>query len=594
MTAARQEAKLKGGRVDGIADWRRLVMSRWAVPLAWGLYVLVRLAVLPLTGTEPHGADDYTRMLEVRALLDGQSWWDVTQYRMNPPQGASMHWSRLVDLPLAGVAALFGETAAMVAVPLLWLLPALYALRSIMQCLGFGPLAMLFGLVVLPLFPLLPGNFAPMRIDHHAPQAVLALSCAALMLAGTRMTALFAGGLAAAWLAISIEGLPVVALIAALYGLRYWLDRERNLAPYLVGLAVCAPLLSLATRPVSAFAASFCDILLPGHMLAFTASAAIAATLPFLPGQGTARGRLLGLAAIPVVAAPIALAALGECAANPFAQLDPLLQTYWHGHIVEGLPVWRQPLSTAAMLLWTPMLVLGGWWIARSAAITSRAKARVWHLLTLLALGACLYSLLLMREGVVAQLLAVPFGAFLLAHYLPQARALQQSVPRILATLACFLLLTPTFASAVAKPWDRAWEGDSRRGRAMALTQGPACDYTRLAELPAGLVFTTLDAGPDILFHSPHAIHAASYHRNEGPMRDVIKAFVSDPATARRIVTAADADYVVSCLAEGDLALYRTVGPANFANLVTKGEAPSWLSPLPGFTGGSLRVWRVR
>src|SRR5260370_41349134 len=45
--------------------------------------------------------DDAMRLVEVRDLLAGQGWFDLTQYRLNPPDGVVMHWSRLIDLPLA-------------------------------------------------------------------------------------------------------------------------------------------------------------------------------------------------------------------------------------------------------------------------------------------------------------------------------------------------------------------------------------------------------------------------------------------------------------------------------------------------------------
>src|SRR3954468_15248284 len=45
--------------------------------------------------------DDAMRMVVVRDFLSGQNWFDHTQYRMNTPFGADMHWSRLVDLPIA-------------------------------------------------------------------------------------------------------------------------------------------------------------------------------------------------------------------------------------------------------------------------------------------------------------------------------------------------------------------------------------------------------------------------------------------------------------------------------------------------------------
>ena len=43
------------------------------------------------------------RMMQVRGLLHGQGWFDLRQYRLNPPFGANIHWSRLVDLPIAGL-----------------------------------------------------------------------------------------------------------------------------------------------------------------------------------------------------------------------------------------------------------------------------------------------------------------------------------------------------------------------------------------------------------------------------------------------------------------------------------------------------------
>ena len=45
--------------------------------------------------------DDIMRLVEVRDLLGGQGWFDPDQYRIDPLREVPMHWSRLVDLPLA-------------------------------------------------------------------------------------------------------------------------------------------------------------------------------------------------------------------------------------------------------------------------------------------------------------------------------------------------------------------------------------------------------------------------------------------------------------------------------------------------------------
>src|SRR6476659_6267889 len=80
-------------------QWKWVVLVAWLIFCAWFLWVHrsdVRFFNLGDT-------DDNMRMMQVRGLLSGQGWFDLRQYRMNPPYGANIHWSRLVDLPLAGL-----------------------------------------------------------------------------------------------------------------------------------------------------------------------------------------------------------------------------------------------------------------------------------------------------------------------------------------------------------------------------------------------------------------------------------------------------------------------------------------------------------
>ena len=574
------------------------VASAWVPVAVWLAWAALRLALLPLQGLHPDDPDDYMRLLQVRDWLAGQAWFDVTQYRMDPPRGASMHWSRLVDLPLAALIlplrallpASQAELAAMVAVPLLYLLPSLFALRAIAVRLGLQGLALLFTLVLFPLFPLLPGNFAPLRIDHHTAQSVAAIACGALLLAApSRMAALASGVIGAAWIAISLEALPLLAVLGALYGWRYWRSADGSLAVWLTALAVAAPALSLATRPLSAFAEPYCDILRPGHMAAFAVSSALALLALRMPGRAKPTGRLLALLPIPLAAAPVAFVMLGTCAADPFGALDPLLKTYWHGFILEGVPVWRQPPSVAVMLLWTVALVPAGWWLARRKGLCPDR----WTLLALYALAAGGYSLLVMREGLAAQLLAIPFAALLMAELLPPARALPSALPRIAATLAVIGLATPTFASAVLKPLDDMARADGRRRAALANVQGAACDYATLNALPPAHLFAPLDRGPEILARTRHTVVMAGYHRNQARMVDVVRAFTGDTAQAEAIVRRNRAAYVLACTSGKDIAVYRTARPDNLANLLSTDQAPAWLEPVPGFTG-SLKVYRLR
>ncbi|MFX7747817.1 hypothetical protein ABTK03_20785, partial [Acinetobacter baumannii] len=58
--------------------------------------------------------DDNMRLMQVRALLHGQGWYDLRQYRLNPPQGFDIHWTRIVDLPIAALILLLKPIAGSV------------------------------------------------------------------------------------------------------------------------------------------------------------------------------------------------------------------------------------------------------------------------------------------------------------------------------------------------------------------------------------------------------------------------------------------------------------------------------------------------
>ncbi len=125
--------------------------------------------------------DDYTRLTQVMNWLAGQGWYDLGQPRLSPGDGTVIHWSRLVDLPLAAVALL---------------LKPLFGLRAGFMAAAFVVPIVLLGLILLPLVtsmmrPFVPRarinlaavmvifassvlfNFSPGRVDHHAYQIAI-------------------------------------------------------------------------------------------------------------------------------------------------------------------------------------------------------------------------------------------------------------------------------------------------------------------------------------------------------------------------------------------------------------------------------------
>ncbi|HEY0917694.1 MAG TPA: hypothetical protein VGD93_00620, partial [Devosia sp.] len=124
--------------------------------------------------------DDAMRLAVVEDFLAGQGWFDTVQHRLDTPYGSDMHWSRLVDLPIAALALLlrpFAGTAATVAAAWAWpllLLFGLVALSALITIRLVGRDGLLPGLL-LPAFSVVTlVEFAPGRIDHHGVGILLA------------------------------------------------------------------------------------------------------------------------------------------------------------------------------------------------------------------------------------------------------------------------------------------------------------------------------------------------------------------------------------------------------------------------------------
>src|SRR3982751_3383258 len=160
--------------------WKLIVVIAWVAFCGWfvlGKWVDVVLFNLGDT-------DDNMRMMQVRGLLHGQNWFDLRQYRLNPPTGANIHWSRLVDLPIAGLIIGFrlfvdewhAERLAVGIAPMLPYLLLLFSLALTARRL-IGPRAYPLALAAVFFAGSTNGMFMPERIDHHGWQlALLALS----------------------------------------------------------------------------------------------------------------------------------------------------------------------------------------------------------------------------------------------------------------------------------------------------------------------------------------------------------------------------------------------------------------------------------
>ncbi|MBU6461843.1 hypothetical protein [Bradyrhizobium sp.] len=232
--------------------------------------------------------DDAMRLVEVRDLINGQGWFDLSQYRLDPP-GVLMHWSRVVDLPLAAsivaLKPLIGIHDAGSVTLFLWPLPllagAVALVVAIARRLNNGLVVSQISAAVLAVLAVRHFvHFRPGVIDHHNVQIdlLLALILFTLQIERSAIKAAMAGLVASLSLAIGVEMLPVITAISiAVVGLFIWRGVRvgRQIAAFGIALASSSLVLALALLPRRELVSSVCDSL-GGPVLLLTVGAASA------------------------------------------------------------------------------------------------------------------------------------------------------------------------------------------------------------------------------------------------------------------------------------------------------------------------------
>jgi hypothetical protein len=542
--------------------------------------------------------DDALRLQQVRDLLAGQGWFNLTQYRIAPPDGVPMHWTRVVDLPIAAVIVLlrplFGtaqaEVIAIVLVPLLTLLAAI-ALTARLAARQFGAKA--GAIAALLVLTAVPASFRmmPLRIDHHAWQYVLALAAFSGMASRSARSGGAVAGLALALaLAISLESLPLAVIFAGVCALRLLRGDDRWLISYMASLALGGLALFLMTRGLADLA-DYCDALSPVHLAVFLWVAGLCAlVLPKLRTRPPALGMaVLGLAGLGAVAI-MGLRAPQCLSADAFGALDPLVKTVWLGSVVEGLPFWRQSLVLGATMVLLPALGLLACW--RLWRIAQNPQTRdFWVDTALLLAGATLVGLLVARASAVACLFAAVPAAWQIEEQIARwaaDRLLLRRLARVLLIVALFMpgALVGMAASSINPPKPTA-------GKAMQ-----TCDFAALAPeiaaMPRTTILSGLDIGPTLLVTSNHTVIATAHHRASAAMRDLIVAFLGPDQGARKIMARRGATLVVICPSGGEARVYRKRAPDGFMAHLVNGRTPDWLEPVAVDPKSGVKVWRIR
>jgi hypothetical protein len=578
--------------------------------LLWLIWCVAVLTLGVAFGMGSLSPDDAMRLVEVRDLLAGQNWFDLTQYRLDPPNGVVTHWSRLVDLPLAvliqaGKTLLpeaLAEQIAMAVWPAALLLAFLAGISQFARDLA-GETAARVALVFAALMAPVLQHFRPGSIHHHNVQLVLIIWSLAFfvrMPSRPRDSAI-AGILCALSVAVGQEMVPAIAVLATVVGLRWIVEGERcarTTIAYAVSLATGAVVLAAATIAPANYLIVHCDAISIAQVGALGLGGFGLSVLAALPRLNSIAGRLVAAGGLAILLAASIKFGAPQCLADPYAQLDPRLADLWLSSVAEARSLFSTArdmpqqipayfgVPLAALLLGTIRCLRENgqqrWnWVACTAVQAAFILVSVWELRgtgSANALGAALLPAALL------QMLPEPKG-----------RASYFGIPR--AALVAMLLLNPVVLLALGNGAARAFDSVAVTTQRI-VTSGDAgtcqrqADYKPLAKLPRGRILAFIDSGPFILMESEHAALGAPYHRNETGNLAILDMFLASPNDAKVRMAARGIDYVAFCPGAPERYDYVAYAPNGLAATLAEHNIPGFLEGIP-LAGTDLTVYRV-
>ncbi len=298
------------------------------------------------------------------------------------------------------------------------------------------------------------------------------------------------------------------------------------------------------------------------------------------------------LAVVGVAIGTLVLSQFPQCLADPYANLDPRLKTYWLDYIVEAQSMFdilkNEPEKVLAWYV-TPLIALAI--LAFRAIRTGLSRGET--ILALALVGAFATSVWQLRGGT----FAVPLATAALAGWVTRHRTTNGSIRANLISVSTWLLSINVVWVGLAMAFTPdAADKSQANGAQGAVTAPSECyavaDYAQLAALPAGTVLGVSNLGSGVITYTHHRALAGPYHRNVAGNLAVLDTLLAEPQAARQAAIRSGATLLAVCRGNPETAILAKHAPGSLIAGLAKGDAPYWLRRVAGSADG-MEIYEI-
>lgn len=571
-------------------------------------------------------SDDAMHFVRVIEWLGGQSWFDPVVYRLSPPHGTMIHYSRLAELPLAflmlplhllGMSWIKAAYVTSAFYPLALFLGCLASLRWLAEPVIGRDWSRGIAYATLFAYPL-TFQFLPGRVDHHGLVAILITLALGALIRGARapdrkLWPVMAATLLSFSLSIGFETLPWLLIFSGWIGLNLAL-KGRAFIQSVVLFALSlyfssALLLALMVAPEAYYdlyplAFSFVFVLLCG---------AIALVLLLTAGLSLflgLKGRLVLGACLGMAAAVGFLQAFPALVVGPYGAMDQELGKLFFMYITEAKPLIASARSEIGLVatIFYPLLALCASIVFMDKC--EHEKTWEWFLFVLLLLVGVILCLFYQQRVILQSYLfsLVPMTMAMKEGWEHISRR-SKGISRILLSAGLVVLVGPFATIFMAATNDK--QDPQKSGFLFPVQTGEAAqagdvsvwqvltDEKKYGDRPR-LIMNAINEGSTILFQTKHRVLAAPYHTNVDGNLDALNFFrATDMDKAKEILRRRNVDLVffprvipeIYVLSRSSEAAEKT---ESLARQLIDNKAPPWLVPVDVPLSGGIHLYEVR